>query len=126
MPICSSRGAVSLLRASEYLPLCPCPRKPRVDSLPDHRALKLCEYPEHLEHRLTYWRGGIEALLMKVEANTLRVNLTKDADQVLKGAAYGRKSVTQLALPHSRRKPADLVIIVGGYRSFDLLEIPKA
>jgi hypothetical protein len=56
------------LRASECLPLCPCPRKPRVDSLPDHRALKLCEYPEHLEHRLASWRGGIEALFAIADA----------------------------------------------------------
>jgi hypothetical protein len=30
----------------------------------DHRALELCEHPEHAEHGFASGRGGVEALLM--------------------------------------------------------------
>jgi hypothetical protein len=35
------------------------------DTFLDHRALELGKHPEHAEHRLPGWRGGVEALLMQ-------------------------------------------------------------
>jgi hypothetical protein len=48
------------------------PRHAGHHALADDRALELSEDAEHLKHRLTCRRGGIEALLMQVEIDLER------------------------------------------------------
>jgi hypothetical protein len=70
----------------EPLSLVPCPRKARFDPLDDHGALEFAEHAEHLKHRPSGWRAGIEALLMQIQIHALGVQFTKKRDEILQRA----------------------------------------
>ena len=47
--------------------------RPRRET-PHNRALRIiAEHAEHLKHRPSGWRAGIEALLMEIQIDALRV-----------------------------------------------------
>jgi hypothetical protein len=52
-------------------------------SLDDHGALEFAEHAEHLEHRLTGWRAGIDPLLMEVEIDAFGMQFAEERDQLL-------------------------------------------
>jgi hypothetical protein len=62
-------------------------RQARIDPLPDHRALELGKDPHHLEERFARWGRGVDALLMQIELDALRVNLPKEANEMLQHRA---------------------------------------
>src|SRR5262249_6779815 len=70
------------LRPAHLLALGLRSRHAGLDALLDHGPLELCEYAQHPEHGLPGWRG-VEALLVEVEVNALRVQLAEQGDEVL-------------------------------------------
>jgi hypothetical protein len=54
-------------RSSQSLPSCPRSGQTGLHPLLDHRALKLSEHAEHLEHGPTTRCGGVDGLLMEEE-----------------------------------------------------------
>ena len=66
------------LGPSQYLPLRPRTRQPRLDPLLYHRPLKLSKYSAHLEHGLSGRCGRVDALLMTIEVNAFCMDLTQE------------------------------------------------
>jgi hypothetical protein len=70
---------------SAYLaPLGPGPRQPGLGPFYDHCPFEIAEDRKHAEQRSTGGRAGIEALLMQIEFATARLELGKEANEVLK------------------------------------------
>jgi hypothetical protein len=66
--------------------LCPFQTSPGdsgVDALADYLTLKLREYAEHLKHRLTAWRSGVDPLAMRIQVNAFRMEFAQRFEQVL-------------------------------------------
>src|SRR4051812_16769672 len=63
------------------------PGKSCIHPLPDDAALELGEHAEHLKHRPSRRRAGIERLLMQIKIASKRPQLRQEPDQILKAAA---------------------------------------
>lgn len=63
------------------------PCQPSHDTLPDHGAFELGKDAHHLEHGFAGRRGGVEALLVQVQADVAGMELGEDADQILQATA---------------------------------------
>ena len=58
--------------------MCSLARQAGMHPLPDERPLELSEHAEHLEKRLTGWRGRVDALLVEVQVVKRLSILTPD------------------------------------------------
>ena len=74
------------MATSKLLSFVPGPRQARPHSLLDDRALKLGEYPHHLEHGLAGRGRGVEALLMQEQVDPERVQFRQERDEVLQAS----------------------------------------
>ena len=73
-------------RAAEPLAVPTGPLKAGAEPLLDHRPFELGKDAHHAEQRLAGRRGGVDALLVKVQVDLGGVDLAQEPDQVLQAA----------------------------------------
>src|SRR5213080_3401953 len=70
-------------RSPQRRPLGPCSIEAGLHPLLNYRTLELCKHAEHSEHRFARRGGCVEGLLVKVEIDLLRLQVTQKANEIL-------------------------------------------
>ena len=79
--------AIADTRPSQLYALGPRPVEAGGDTLADHFPLELGEDAHHLKQGLPARRGGVNALLVKIEIDALGVNVAEEGHEVLQAPA---------------------------------------